>query len=89
MVTLKTWRARMSEDMRLRDFRPRTQEGYALAVRLFLDWAKQEPEMLTEEVVRAYFLYLRDDKHQAPSSINIAVCALRAPGNIDAPETPS
>ena len=27
MVTLKNWRERMSEDMRLRDFRPRTQEG--------------------------------------------------------------
>ena len=77
MITLQTWRARMLEDMRLRDLRPRTQEGYALAVRLFLDWTKQEPEMLTEEVVRAYFLYLRDDKKQAPSSINIAVCALR------------
>lgn len=77
MITLQTWRARMLEDMRLRDLRPRTQEGYALAVRLFLDWAKHEPEWLTEEVVRAYFLYLRDDKKQAPSSINIAVCALR------------
>jgi Putative transposase len=32
MVTLKTWREQMSEDMRLRDFRPRTQEGYLLAV---------------------------------------------------------
>lgn len=42
MITLQTWRVRMSEDMRLRDFRPRTQEGYALAVRLFLDWASAE-----------------------------------------------
>ncbi len=30
MVTLENWRERMSEDMRLRDFRPRTQEAYAL-----------------------------------------------------------
>jgi len=28
MVTLHTWRERMSEDMRLRDFRPRTQGAY-------------------------------------------------------------
>jgi len=46
-------------------------------VRLFLDWAKREPEALTEDEVRAYFLYLRDERKQAPSSINIAVCALR------------
>lgn len=77
MITLGTWQTRMSEDMRLHDYRPRTQEGYQLAVRLFLDWAKREPEALTEDEVRAYFLYLRDERKQGPSSINIAVCALR------------
>jgi hypothetical protein len=63
----------MSEDMRLRDFRPRTQEGYALAVRQFLDRMQRAPESLTDEDVRGYFLYLREDKKLAPSSINIAV----------------
>src|SRR5512139_3865157 len=77
MVTLENWRDRMSEDMRLRDFRPRTQEGYALAVRQFLDRVAREPETLTDEDVRAYFIYLREQKKLAPSSINIAVHALR------------
>lgn len=77
MVTLDNWRQRMSEDMRLRDYRPRTQGGYALAVRQFLDWAKQPPQALTDEHVRGYFLYLREDKKLAPSSINLAVHALR------------
>jgi site-specific recombinase XerD len=77
MVTLDNWRERMSEDMRLRDFRPRTQEGYALAVRQFLDRTQRPPQALTAEDVRAYFLYLREDKKLAPSSINIAVHALR------------
>jgi site-specific recombinase XerD len=77
MVTLSNWRARMGEDMRLRDFRPRTQEGYALAVRQFLDHLGREPETLSDEDVRAYFLYLREEKKLAPSSINIAVHALR------------
>ena len=77
MVTLKTWRARMSEDMRLRDFRPRTQEGYALAVRQFIDWVQIEPRAITDDKVRAYFLYLREGKKLAPSTINIAVHALR------------
>jgi integrase/recombinase XerD len=74
---LDNWRLRMSEDMRLRDFRPRTQEGYLLAVRQFIDRVARQPEMLTDEDVRAYFLYLREDKKLAPSSINIAVHALR------------
>jgi site-specific recombinase XerD len=77
MVTLKTWRERMSEDMRLRDFRPRTQEGYLLAVRQFMDRVAREPQAITDEDVRTYFLYLREDKKLAPSTINIAVHALR------------
>ncbi len=43
MVTLQTWRERMSEDMRLRDFRPRTQEGYLAATRQFVDWTNKDP----------------------------------------------
>lgn len=77
MITCENWRARMENDMRLGDLRPRTIEGYLLATRLFIERVNKEPEKLTEEDVRGYFLYLRDDKHQAPSSINIAICALR------------
>jgi site-specific recombinase XerD len=77
MATSKTWQERMSEDMRLRDFRPRTQEAYALAVRQFMDRTGREQDDLTDEDVRAYFLYLRDEKKLAPSTINIAVNALR------------
>ena len=77
MITRENWRARMENDMRLRDLRPRTIEGYLLATRLFIERVDKEPEKLAEEDIRTYFLYLRDDKHQAPSSINIAICALR------------
>jgi integrase/recombinase XerD len=77
MATSKTWQERMSEDMRLRDFRPRTQEAYALAVRQFMDRTGREQDDLTDEDVRAYFLYLRDEKKLAPSTINVAVNALR------------
>jgi site-specific recombinase XerD len=67
----------MENDMRLRDLRPRTIEGYLLAIRLFIERVDKEPEKLKEEDVRGYVLHLRDDRHQAPSSINIAICALR------------
>ena len=77
MVTLQTWAEQMSEDMRLRDFRPRTQEGYLLAVRQFMNWVQRAPSRLEDEHVRAYFLYLREEKKLAPSTINIAVHALR------------
>jgi integrase/recombinase XerD len=74
MATQQDWQDRMSEDMRLRDFSPKTQEAYGSAVRLFLRWAGQDPELLEEDVVRAYVLHLRGERGQAPSTINIAVC---------------
>lgn len=77
MITQTNWRERMEQDMRLHDLRPRTVGGYLLAVRLFLERTGKAPEDATEEDVRSYVLYLRDERLQAPSSINIAVCALR------------
>lgn len=77
MVTLQTWADQMSEDMRLRDFRERTQEGYLLATRQFMDWVGRAPSRLTDEHVRAYILHMREEKKLAPSTINIAVHALR------------
>ena len=77
MTEKKSWGERMSEDMRLRDFRPRTQEAYLLAVRQFVDHVQREPATFSEDDVRAYFLYLREVKKLAPSTQNIAVHALR------------
>lgn len=77
MVTLESWWARLSEDMRLRDFRPRTQEAYAFAVKQFVTHVQREPATYTQEDVRAYILHLREEKKLAPSSINVAVYALR------------
>ena len=77
LVRLDNWQQRMSEDMRLVDYRPRTQEAYALAMRLFFEHVGREPALLTEEEVRRYFLYLRDERQLSPSYLNIAVCAMR------------
>lgn len=77
MITLENWQERMRDDMRLHDLRPRTIGGYLLAVRLFLERTQVTPEEASEEDVRKYVLHLRDERLQAPSSVNIAVCALR------------
>lgn len=77
MEKVMSWSERMSEDMRLRDFRERTREAYLLAVRQFMIWVACVPAKVTDERVRAYFLYLREVKKLAPSTINIAVHALR------------
>ena len=77
MITSKTWYARMSEDMRLRDFRPRTQEAYLQAVSQLMARVGVEPMAITDEHIRAYFLYLREDKKLAPSTINVALHGIR------------
>ena len=77
MVTSKTWQARMSEDMRLRDFRPRTQEAYLAATRQFMDHVACEPKAITDGDLRTYFLYLREERKLAPSTINVALNGIR------------
>lgn len=77
MVTSKTWQARMSEDMRLRDFRPRTQEAYLAATRQFMDHVAREPKAITDGDLRTYFLYLREERKLAPSTINVALNGIR------------
>jgi integrase/recombinase XerD len=77
MITLENWSERMGQDMVLRDFRALTQHSYETSVRQFLQWAKTEPEDLSEETVRSYVLYLREEKKLSASSINVATCGLR------------
>jgi site-specific recombinase XerD len=77
MITLDNWRSRMTDDMCLRNFRPRTHEAYLRAVQQFIDHVAGEPEDWSEEDVRGYFLYLHNDKKAAPSTINVAVHGVR------------
>lgn len=77
MITLATWQNRMSEDMRLKDFRPKTRDAYRRAVRQFLEHVKKEPATLLEDDVREYLIHLRDERMLAPSTRSIAVHGLR------------
>ena len=77
IITLDNWRARMSEDLRLRDYTPRTQRSYLLVVRQLVEWLDREPALWTEDDIRQYFLYLREQKKAAPSSINVALQGIR------------
>lgn len=77
MITLKNWRTRMSEDLRLADYSPRTQEAYLLAARQLVEWVGREPATWSEDDARRYFLYLREEKRLAPSSINVRLHGIR------------
>jgi len=70
-------RQRMLEDMQVRNLSPHTQRSYVEHVARFARHVGRSPAHVGPEAIRAYQLYLTNEKHLAPSSIVITVAALR------------
>ena len=70
-------RRRMTEDMQVRNLSPHTQDSYVQQVSLFARHFRKSPEVLGPEEIRSYQVYLTNEKKLAPSSILIAIAALR------------
>jgi integrase/recombinase XerD len=70
-------RQRMTEDMQVRNLSPHTQASYVQQVSLFARYFNKSPEVLGPEEIRAYQVYLTNERKLSPSSILIAVSALR------------
>lgn len=70
-------RQRMIEDLQVRNLAANTQDSYVRQVSLFARYFNQSPELLGPEQIRAYQLYLTNEKKLATGSIVIAVSALR------------
>lgn len=70
-------RQRMIQDMQLRGFSARTQECYAAAVGQLAQHFHTSPDLLTEEHLRQYFLYLANEKKVARATATIALCGIK------------
>lgn len=70
-------RQRMTEDMQVRNLALNTQRVYLEQVSRFARHFNKSPEQLGPEEIRAYQVYLTNEKKLAPSSVLIAVAALR------------
>jgi integrase/recombinase XerD len=70
-------RQRMVEDMQVRNLSPLTQKCYVQQVSLFARHFSKSPEVLGPEHIRAYQVYMTNEKRLAPGSILVAVGALR------------
>ena len=70
-------RQRMIEDMQVRNLSPLTQSTYVLQVSLFARYSGKPPDQLGPEEIRAYQVYLTNEKKLAPGTIVVAVAALR------------
>jgi len=70
-------RKRMLEDMQLRGLSAGTQKAYLRAVRQLANHYNQSPDAISEEELRQYFLYLRNEKGIAHSTCKTAFCGIR------------
>jgi site-specific recombinase XerD len=70
-------RQRFLEDLRLRNYRPRTQQTYVQHIVRFGQHFGRSPAELGPEQIRAYQLHLLQERHASWSVFNQAVGALR------------
>jgi hypothetical protein len=75
-------RQRMTEDMQVRNLALNTQTSYLRQVSLFARHFNQSPEALGPEEIRAYQVYLTNEKDLSTSSILVAISALRFVYNV-------
>ena len=70
-------RQSLKEDMQVRNLSPHTQDSYLRQVSQFARYFGKSPDLLGPEDIRTYQIYLTNEKKLAPSSIHIAIAALR------------
>jgi integrase/recombinase XerD len=68
---------RMLEDLQLRGLSERTQECYIRAVRQLAKHYHKSPDLITEEEIRQYFLWMKNVKHYSRAATTIALCGLK------------
>ena len=64
-------RQRMIEDMQLRGLSPNTQIAYVRSVRQLAAYWGKSPQEISEEELRRYFLYLKNEKRVSTSTFSV------------------
>ncbi len=70
-------RQRMIDDLKLAGYSERTQEAYVASVRKLSEHYSRSPDLIDEEELRRYFLYLKDERKLKRGSITIALCGIK------------
>ena len=70
-------RKRMIECLQLRGLSERTQESYVRAVRQLAEHYHKSPDLITEEELRQYFLFIKNVKHYSRPTMTIAICGIK------------
>lgn len=65
-------------ELALRGMAERTQESYVGAIRQLAEHYHRPPDKLSDAELKSYLLYLSQERGLSPSTVNQAVCAMRA-----------
>ena len=70
-------RGRMLEDMQLRGLSEGTQYRYVLAVRQLAEYCGKSPDEISEEELRRFFLYLKNEKRVSAKTFGVTLSGVR------------
>ena len=77
MTTSTPLRQRMLDDLQLHGLAAKTQDAYVRAVRQLAAYYHKSPDLITEDELRQYLLYLQNEKQVSASTFTIALCGLK------------
>jgi site-specific recombinase XerD len=67
----------MQHDLQLAGLKDRTQEAYLRAVRKFAQWLNMSPDQASENDLRRYLLFIKNDQQWEPNSLKVAYAGLK------------
>jgi len=70
-------RDRMIEEMTLRNFAPDTQKSYLYSVARLAKYYGRSPDRLRQQEIRAFVLYLINERKLAPTTVTTVIAGLR------------
>ncbi len=65
------------ESLQLRGYSQRTQVCYVRAVRQLAEHYHKSPDLISDEELRHYFLFLKNVKHYSRAASTIAICGIK------------
>ena len=70
-------RSRMTEEMQLAGYAPETQESYLFKVQVLAKYYHRSPDLLTDDEIRQFFLYLINERKVSSSSVTVYLCGIK------------
>ena len=71
------WYDRMIKALQLNGKGERTQEAYARALRMLVEFYGKTPDLITEEELQNYFLHRKNVSKWSPNTMRICYCGIR------------